>query len=53
MKKYKAVLESHYYGCDEEFEFEAPDDATEEEINDIAWETLTSNIEWYWEGVEK
>ena len=30
MAKYIAVLESSYYGCDEEYEFEMPDDATKE-----------------------
>lgn len=41
------VLESNYYGCDEEFEFEVDDDATEEEIEQAGLETILSNICWY------
>ena len=52
MAHYKAILKSSYYGSDEEFEFEAPDNATEEEINKIAYETIKANLEWYWEKME-
>lgn len=41
------VLESSYYGADEEFEFEVDDNATEEEINEAAYQTIVNNIEWY------
>lgn len=30
-----------------EFEFEVPDDATEEEINELCWEYATSYIDCY------
>lgn len=41
------VLESRYVGAEEEFEFEVDDDATEEEINEAAYQTIINNIEWY------
>lgn len=41
------VLESNYYGCDEEFEFEVDNNATEEEIEQVALEVLLGNICWY------
>lgn len=41
------VLESNYYGCDEEWEFEVDDNATEEEIEKIGLETILGNICWY------
>ena len=53
MAYYKAILESSYYGADEEYEFEAPDNATEEEINEIAYETITANLQWHWEKSEE
>jgi len=53
MASYKAILESSYYGADEEFEFEAPDNATEEEIDKIAHETIIENLQWHWEKSEE
>lgn len=41
------VLESSYYGADEEFEFEVDDNATEEEIEQVALEVLLDNLCWY------
>lgn len=41
------VLESSYYGADEEFEFEVDDNATEKEIEQVALEVLLGNICWY------
>lgn len=41
------VLESNYYGCDEEWEFEVDDNATEEEIERIGLKTILCNICWY------
>lgn len=41
------VLESSYYGANEEFEFEVDDSATEDEINEIAYQAIIDNIEWY------
>lgn len=41
------VLESNYYGCDEEWEFKVDDNATEEEIEQVALETILGNICWY------
>ena len=41
------VLESSYYGCDKEWEFEVDDNATEEEIEKIGLETILENICWY------
>lgn len=53
MAYYKAILESSYYGADEEYEFEAPDNATEEEINEIAYEVIKSILQWHWEKSEE
>ena len=52
MKSYKVVLESSYYGADEEFEFEAPDNATEEELEEEALDILLMNINWHYELIE-
>ena len=52
MAQYKAIIESSYYGADEEFEFKAPDDATEEEIDEIAFDTILDNLQWHWEKDE-
>lgn len=53
MKKYKVVLESSYVNADEEFEFEMPDDATEEEIEKEAYEILMGNLSWYYEVIDE
>jgi len=47
-KGYKMMvvtLHSRYHGADEEFEFEVPVDATEEEVSQVAWDTVADNIE--------
>lgn len=41
------VLESNYYGCDENWKFEVDDNATEEEIEQVGLETILGNICWY------
>lgn len=52
MASYKAILENSYCGADEEFEFEAPDNATEEELNSIAYKTIIENLHWHWRKSE-
>lgn len=49
MRTIKGVVSLGYAGADVEFEFEVPDDATEEEINKIGWEYATEYIDWWWE----
>ena len=53
MKKCKAVIESSYYGADDWYEFEVEDDATDDQIDDIAWEVIVQNLEWHWEYMEE
>lgn len=47
MKTYTVVLESRYYGADEEYQYDMPDDATEEEIIEEGLKVLHDNLEWY------
>lgn len=47
MKTYTVVLESTYYGCDEEYQFGMPDDATREEIEQEGLKVLHENLQWY------
>lgn len=51
MKRYEVAIESSYVGADEEYEFEMPDDATEEEIEKEAYDTLMGNFVWHYEEV--
>ena len=53
MKKCKAVVRSDYVGCDMEFEFEMPDDCTQEEIENEAWKEIKNNLEWYAEIIDE
>lgn len=48
MRTIKGVVSLGYAGADVEFEFEVPDDATEEEINQECWEYANSYINCYW-----
>ena len=47
MRKIKGTVTLRY--ADVEFEFEVPDDATEEEINEECWLCAISYIDCYWE----
>ena len=49
MRTLKGTISLGYVGADTEFEFEVPDDATEEEINAACWECATEYIDCYWE----
>lgn len=49
MRTLKGTISLGYVGADVEFEFEVPDDATEEEINAACWECATEYIDCYWE----
>lgn len=46
-KQYYAVLCSSYCGCDEKYEFEADENASEDELNEIAYRTITDNMEFH------
>lgn len=47
MRKLKGIVSLSYANV--EFEFEVPDDATEEEIDQECWEYSNSYISCYWE----
>lgn len=49
MRKLKGIISLEYPYPDKEFEFEVPDDATEEEINRECWECATAYIGCWWE----
>lgn len=52
MKHYKGYVKTNILGSDMEFEFDMEDDATEEEINNIALECMWECIEMDYEEVE-
>ena len=47
MRKMKGTIVLKH--ADVEFEFEVPDDATEEEISKIGWDYVADYIYWWWE----
>lgn len=47
MRKLKGIVSLSYANV--EFEFEVPDDTTEEEIDQECWEYANSYISCYWE----
>ena len=49
MKKFTGVIRTNKVGSDCHFEFEAEDDATEEEIDEIAREFAFESIDWHYE----
>lgn len=49
MRTLKGTISLAYAGDDVDFEFEVPDDATEEEINEECWSCAISYIDCYWE----
>lgn len=51
MKTYKGSVSTNMVGSDCEFEFEAEDDATDEEIDELAREAMFNEIEWYYDEV--
>ena len=53
MRKIKGVIMTDVVGSEVEFELEVEDDATEEEIDKLAWVEAANWMEWYWERVEE
>lgn len=53
MKQIKVTVTLGLVGCKREEIIEVEADLSEEEISEIAEETLFSMIEWGWTGVEK
>jgi len=49
MKKFTGVICTNKVGSDCHFEFEVEDDATEEEIDEMAKEVAFESIDWYYE----
>ena len=49
MRTLKGTVSLGYVGADVEFEFEVPDDATEEKIDKECWEMGMEYVECYWE----
>ncbi len=52
MKKIKVSVSTGYTGSKREDEFEIEDDATEEEINEVALEVMFQLIDFGWMEVE-
>lgn len=52
MKKIKVWLNTGFAGCVHENEFEVDDDATEEEIEEMAKEIAFNDIDWGWSESE-
>ena len=52
MRTLKGTVSLGYVGADVEFEFEVPDDATEEKIDKECWEMGMEYVECYWEDYE-
>jgi hypothetical protein len=46
MKTYTVSVSIGLVGCTRTSEFEAPDDATEEELETLAFETVCEMIDW-------
>lgn len=51
MKKIKVTVRTNRVGSDTTRTFEIENNATEEEINEIAWETAVDMINFTWEEV--
>ena len=48
MKKFKGFIEIGIANAVREFEFEMPDDCTEDQIHEQVWEEACNRIEVYW-----
>jgi hypothetical protein len=53
VRKIKGVIMTDVVGSEVEFELEVEDDATEEEIDKLAWKEAANWMEWYWEEAEE
>jgi hypothetical protein len=53
MNKYIAFVKTYMQGSVCEEEFEMPDNATEEEIEEAAREAAFNNVDWWWEKIDK
>lgn len=51
MRTLKGTISLGYAGADVEFEFEVPDDATEDKINEECWECGVEYVNCWWEEV--
>ena len=51
MRKFKGYISTGTLGGTRKFDFEVEDDATEEEIQDVAWEDAQNYIEFGYEEV--
>lgn len=50
MKKYRGCIRTDRQGSDCEFEFDMPDDATEDEVYETAKECAFDFIDWWYES---
>lgn len=48
MKTIVIKASTGYVGCQIETEIQVEDDATEEEIDKLAFDAMLEEIEWYW-----
>lgn len=52
MRKFKGSVSTNYVGCKNTFEFEVDDDATDEEIQEIALECMWEDLDFYYEEIK-
>jgi hypothetical protein len=52
MRQFRGVVRLGIVGCNRPFEFEADDDATEAEIEDMAFQSAMELVEWDYEEVK-
>lgn len=52
MKKYKGIISTNVNGSECEFEFEVPDNATEEEVEEEAKDAAFNWINWEYHEVK-
>lgn len=53
MRKFVGSIGTRMHGSDCEFEFEVEDDATEEQIEEIAQECAFELIDWHFKEIEQ
>lgn len=53
MRKFEGTVSVNLVGCVVKFEFEAEDDATEEQIEEIAREAAFAEVQWNYEECKK
>lgn len=52
MRKFRGAISTNVVGSERQFDFEVEDDATEEEIEEVAQMAAFEFIDWYYEEIE-